>query len=208
MSILTVVDPAASRRLAALPTIKRELEITGGADDLFLQDLIAQASAAIEGWCNRVFAREGLAETFRLGRARPVLHLARWPVVAITSVVEDGTTLGSAEYESDPASGELWRLDGDDGRTGWYGGKVVVAYQAGYALPGAIDRDLPDDLERACIETVKARWFARLRDPLAKSEQVQGVASTNYWVPNDSSDDPGLPPAVIGLLARHRLPTL
>lgn len=208
MSILTVVEPAASRRLAALSTIKRELEITGGADDLFLQDLITQASAAIEGWCNRMFAREGLAETFRLCRARSVLHLARWPVVAITSVVEDGTALGIADYEFDPASGELWRLDGDDGRTGWSAGKIAVAYQAGYALPGAIDRDLPDDLERACIEAVKARWFARLRDPLAKSEQVQGVASTNYWVPNESSDDPGLPPAAIGLLARHRLPTL
>ena len=36
----------------------------------------------------------------------------------------------------------------------------------------------PKTLERACLETVKARWFARLRDPLAKSEQVQGVA----WV--------------------------
>jgi hypothetical protein len=46
-----------------------------------MEDLILQASAAIEGWCRRVFPREYVAETFRLSAERPVLNLARWPNV-------------------------------------------------------------------------------------------------------------------------------
>jgi hypothetical protein len=110
--------------------------------------------------------------------------------------------------ELDASSGELWRLDGADHRVAWPAAKIVVAYAAGYRLPGDPQRDLPEDLERACLETVKARWFARLRDPLAKSEQVQGAASANYWVPSTGTDDPGLPPSVVGLLQRYRLPTV
>ena len=88
------------------------------------------------------------------------------------------------------------------------GGQIVVAYAAGYLLPGDPQHDLPEDLERACLETVKARWFARLRDPLIKGEQVQGIASTDYWVPSTGDGDPGLPPSVIGLLQRFCLPTV
>ena len=79
---------------------------------------------------------------------------------------------------------------------------------AGYLLPGDPQRDLPEDLERACLETVKARWFARLRDPLVKGEQVQGIASADYWVPATGAGDPGLPLGVIGLLQRFCLPTV
>ena len=86
--------------------------------------------------------------------------------------------------------------------------KIVVVYAAGYRLPGDPQRDLPEDLERVCLETVKARWFARLRDPLVKGEQVQGIASADYWVPSTRAGDPGLPPSVVGLLQRYRLPTV
>ena len=117
-------------------------------------------------------------------------------------------TLTADDWELDAATGELWRLDGADRRVAWPAAKIVVAYAAGYWLPGDPQRDLPEDLERACLETIKARWFARLRDPLAKSEQVQGIASADYWVPSAGDGDPGLPPGVIGLLQRFCLPTV
>jgi hypothetical protein len=72
----------------------------------------------------------------------------------------------------------------------------------------AAKRDLPEDLERACLETVKARWFARLRDPLVKGEQIQGIASADYLAPFTGAGDPGLPPSVVGLLQRYRLPII
>jgi hypothetical protein len=206
MSILVVTASAARRGLTTVAMVKRELGITGSADHDFLEDLILQASAAIEGWCRRVFGREAVTETFRLSAERAVLHLARWPNVALASIGEDGVTLAADDWELDAATGELWRLDGADCRVAWPAAKIVVAYAAGYRLPGDPQRDLPEDLERACLETVKARWFARLRDPLIKGEQVQGVASADYWVPSTGAGDPGLPPSVVGLLQRYRLP--
>ena len=208
MSILVVTAPAARRGLTTVATVKRELGITGSADHDFLEDLILQASAAIEGWCRRVFGREEVAETFRLSAERAVLHLARWPNVALASIVEDDVTLAADDWELDAATGELWRLDDADRRVVWPVAKIVVAYAAGYRLPGDPQRDLPEDLERACLETVKARWFARLRDPLVKGEQVQGIASADYWVPSTGAGDPGLPPGVVGLLHRFCLPTV
>jgi hypothetical protein len=40
------------------------------------------------------------------------------------------------------------------------------------------------------------------------SEQVQGIASADYWVPATGAGDPGLPLGVIGLLQRFCLPTV
>lgn len=208
MSILVVTAPAARRGLTTVATVKRELGIAGSADHDLLENLILQASVTIEGWCRRTFPREDVVETFRLSAEQAVLHLARWPNVVFASIIEDGVTLTADDWEGDSATGELWRLDGADHRIPWPAAKAVVAYCAGYLLPGDPQRDLPEDLERACLETVKARWFARLRDPLVKGEQIQGIASADYWVPPTSTGDPGLPPGVIGLLQRHCLPTL
>ena len=46
-------------------------------------------------------------------------------------------TLAADNWELDAATGELWRLDGDDRRVAWPAAKIVVAYAAGYLLPGA-----------------------------------------------------------------------
>ena len=83
MSILAVTAPAARRGLTTVAMVKRELGITGSADHDFLEELILQASAVIEGWCRRVFTREDVSETFRLSAERAVLHLARWPNVSV-----------------------------------------------------------------------------------------------------------------------------
>ena len=58
MSILVVTAPATRRGLTTVAMVKRELGITGNADHEFLDDLILQASATIEGWCRRAFGRE------------------------------------------------------------------------------------------------------------------------------------------------------
>ena len=129
MSILAVTAPAARRGLTAIATVKRELGM--GADHAFLEDLILQASVAIEGWCRRVFGREEVTETFRLSAERAVLHLARWPNVALASIDEDGVTLAAGDWELDAATGELWRLDGADRRVAWPAAKIVAPVAPG-----------------------------------------------------------------------------
>src|ERR1044071_9207493 len=98
---LTVKTPATSFDLTDIDTVKDELEISGSESDDRLARYITEASRAIATWCNRVFGKETVAETFRNGEGLECLVLARRPVVSITSIVEDGVTLSSSDYELD-----------------------------------------------------------------------------------------------------------
>lgn len=205
--MLTVTAPADSHSLTTLEAIKRELCLSGGADDEFLAGLIDQASAAVRTWCGRAFTIEAVSETFRLKRPAESLVLTRWSVVSIDVITEVGTVLAAPDFETETDTGLLYRLSDVDGRVDWCAGKIVVGYRAGYILPGEPDRTLPDDIERAAIMLVKAAWFARTRDPLIRSEDVSGLTNTTYWV-GGFGNGGSLAPDVEGLLSKHRQPPI
>lgn len=204
--MLTIITPAESQRLTTLAAIKNELGLTTGADDAFLLTLIDQASGAVRRWCNRVFATETIRETFRLSTATDSLLLSRWPVGALLSIVQAGSTLATSDYEAENGAGLLYRLTASDIRCPWPPGKIVVEYEAGYVLPGQPGRTLPDDVERATTLLVKAGWFSRARDPLVRAETVDGIGSTTYWV-GGFSEGTSLPLDVEGMLSAYRQPT-
>jgi hypothetical protein len=196
--MLTVTEASTDRRLTRLDTVKTELGITDGASDEKIAALIEQASDVVAKYCNRVFALETVAETFRIHHhGTQGLTLGRYPVVAITSIVENGTTLTTDEYEADIETGIIERLRSDR-VLGWPAGKVVVAYAAGFDLPDG----LPDGIERATIELVKQYYASGDRDPLVRSEVVEGAGSTDYFSPSTT----GFTPEVEGLLEPHRKP--
>jgi hypothetical protein len=181
----TVVSvEAVSKDMTVVATVKAELGITVTTYDDLLDVLIQHASAACASYCNREFASETVISSFRTpmerGRARPAeaLLLDRTPMTAITTVVEDSVALDAAEYEFDAETGFLWKLSSNDTRVWWTGPKLVVTYTGGYVMLTT----LPSDLERACIDLVKHRWFSRQRDPLVKAVDVPGVLSEQYWV--------------------------
>jgi hypothetical protein len=206
--MLTVIAPAASSDLTTRATVKAELQIAGGGDDDFLSSAITRASAAVSRWCNRVFPLETVRETFRLDRTRPELVLSRFPVVSIASVTVDGTALDpAADFEADGDRGILYRLDSRGKFMCWPSAVVVVEYSAGFLLPGDPNRTLPDDIERAALLLVKAEYFARIRDPLVKSEDVSGALSTSFWV-GGFGNGASLPPDVEGFLTPHRNPAM
>lgn len=205
--MLTIIAPAESQRLTTLAAIKDELRLTAGADDAFLLTLIDQASGAVRRWCNRAFAAETVQETFRLSTLTDSLMLSRWPVGAVLSVTRAGATLGEAGYEVEGATGLLYRLTDSDIRCPWLPGKIVVEYVAGFVLPGNPGRTLPEDVERAAILLVKAAWFSRNRDPLIKTEEVDGIGANSYWV-GGFSDGATLPADVQGLLSAYRQPAI
>lgn len=193
-SILTVVTPApAPQLLATADGCKAEIGADG--DDTRIATLLPQASAAIAAHCHRVFGRETVTETWRAVRAE-VLILSRIPVQAIAKVVEDGVELGEDDYECDPGAGLLYRLCGGQRRP-WGARSVVVTYDAGWRLPGQDDRDLPEDVERACVLTVLAWYKAQGRDPMLRSEQSQDVGSQSWIATADMSV---LPPQAISVL--------
>ena len=200
-----VTAQAASKDMTVLATVLAELGLTAtdAARDALIVTLIHQASAAIVGWCGREFAAETLVDEFRTSGERSCIEaliLSRRPVTAISAVVEDGTALSGADYEVDPATGFLWRLDGADGRIAWAHARIQVTYTAGYVMLTT----LPQDLERACIDLVKHRWFARARDATLKSREVVDVGREDYWVGGIPGQDGGMPAEISVLLEPWR----
>jgi hypothetical protein len=90
------------RRVSALTTaaaVRRQ--VAGAAStghDALLADLIAEASAAVESHCQRVFAREAITETF-MGEDDLFIALARRPVVSLTSLLLDGLAVSGPTVE-------------------------------------------------------------------------------------------------------------
>lgn len=192
--LIIVTTPATSFDLTDLDTVKDELDLDDSENDGRLSRYIAEASIWLSGKCNRVFAKETVAETFRNGEALETLVMARRPVVSIASIVEDGVTLTASDYELDAESGLLYRLRSDC-RSTWSWAKIVVSYVGGYVLPGAT----PVDLAGACIEVVKLKNAARTRDPALRAVETPDVLREEFWV-----GDTGLPPRVAEAIETYR----
>lgn len=194
-----IIGAAGSKDLTVKATVKSELQITGVADDDFLDTLIHQASAQIVSYCGREFARETIRDTFRISRGYGWLQLSRWPTASITSITESGVALAASDYELDAAAGRLLRVS-SGAPILWTDELIVVTHVSGWNLLA----ELPHDLERACIDLVKSRYRQRLRDQTIKAERVDGVASFEYWVGDIPGEDAGLPSQVAGVLDQYR----
>lgn len=206
---LTVLVAAASKDLTVKATVKAELGISGTTDDDLLDTLIHQASARTFSFTGRELASETVRERFLVPCGCGVIWLARTPVSAISGTVdvhtlgitEDGTALTvDTDYEYNPATGEVWRLDSDGNRTEWAADALITAiYTGGYVTL----TNLPHDLERAAIELVKAAYRARTRDPALRSKSIPDVYTETYRDADKMTGDSGMPPEVAGMLAPY-----
>lgn len=206
----TVTEPAGSFDLTTVAAVKADLGITGTDNDAYLGVLISRSSDDIASFCNRVFPVEGMRESFYPQReffsyqvtgGVDELHLSRWPLVSVESVVENGAELvEGADYLVDAENGLLTRLDGLSYPRAWPVWPVVVTYSAGFAT-------IPATVEGACSRLVRARWFARARDPLIRSEQTEGIGRTDYWV-SDNPSAGNLPPEIADALDNFRVPVI
>jgi hypothetical protein len=210
-SILTVITPADSQDLTILSTVKAELGLTDNSQDAAIETWIDQASGIVSSYCNRVFGRETVTETFRTGRYelhdRCNIHsvvLTRSPVTTITSLVltspsdEAVTLVQDTDFELDPPTGVLYRIKNDREST-WKFRKLVVTYTAGYELLGT----LPVNVERACITMVKLLRANATRDPSLKSENL--LSGLYSYTLNSARDWPvGIPADVQALLDPYR----
>lgn len=212
--MLVVSEAANSTALTTLVNVKDELQIKKRADDNWLNRQIGSMSSwilgpyglkvplALDG--TRNCGRETLVETFRAdpplhwdrtARAPRELSLSRWRgnLQIQSIVVDDDTTLvEGTDYEL-REGGLIYRLDTDYSWR-WYYNKVVVTYVGGWLLPNDQGRDLPPEIEDACIELVKMSWFSRERDPAIRSESTSGIDSVTYF--NGTPGDGPLPAEV------------
>lgn len=200
--MLTVITPAANKRLTTPAAVRDAFGYTTGTHpDSKLEPLIDQASAAIHRHVKRTFALERVREDLQLGRTEVVI-LARSPIVTLHSATEyDGVTLTSSDYLLDSATGLLTRYREPRG-IWWSCGPAQIEYTAGYLLPGEEDRNLPHDVERAALLVVNAYLTGMTRDPLLRSESVEGVGSQSFTV---MGADHALPsPEALSLLKDYR----
>lgn len=191
-STISVTTAASDFDLIGLLDVKEELGITSTTSDSKLQRWITATSQRFASICNTVFPEQVYSERFRLGAHahagyfRGPLLLRRQPVTAILSITEDDTALvEDTDFETDLESGLVYRLSAGN-RYRWHASAVNVSYSAGYY-------PIPADLADAVITIIRHRWATSGRDPLLRSQTIEGVGSEAYWVP--LSGGPGdLPP--------------
>lgn len=191
--MLTVTTAAENFNLIDVADAKAALDIVDNIQDEAVTAYIDRASDVIARHCRRVFALETVSEQFRLACPQDDLVLSRYPVVEITSIVENGVTLDDEEdYEFNAETGIVTRLVGD--APAWFPrGKLTIVYSSGFTLPA----DAPDALKQAAVQLVKAYALGVDRDPMLRSEGVENISSASY-----ATDY--LPADVRGLLRQFR----
>ena len=191
---VSVITPPTAKRLTTVSHVRGDLGLAADAlADAQLQRWIDQASQQAATYCRRAFGRETVRERFDLACSGVVgecggILLDRSPIVSIGSVKAGGMLLAPDAYATDGRM--LYRLDSDE-RRWWSGRRIVVQYEAGWILPGepqtvegvaTTAEDLPADIERAVIQLVGVAISASGRDLMVKSEDVEGIGSTSWYV--------------------------
>ena len=181
---IEVVTAATDYDLTTVDAVKITLNLPDGLQDPFIATLITRASQAISQYCRRVFAKEEVTETIP-GTDTARMFLERVPLISVTSVTYDGDAVDAADYAIERHErGTLlmedkWTLStyGDDiGKPDW-----AIRYYAGWVLPNhSGTRDLPHDVEQACIETVKTWYHARCRDQSLRTEEIVDAWQGTY----------------------------
>lgn len=208
--MIEVLERAQSKRLTTLDALKTELGITDTSEDELLDHLIDQASALVETYCNRCFAKQTYREIIP-GYGNLYLALSVRPVVSVKSVKRDGVAI-TDYYLDSPNSGLLYR------RVGWgWSPKILwgltwhvepnselanyeVEYTAGFVLPGNPDRTLPADIEKACLDIAKT-WYLENK----QGNGIQSESLGDYSVTYAKQADRTLPNTVLLTLDRWRL---
>jgi hypothetical protein len=199
----------ATNALTMISTVETELSLTADAQDAELTRYIDTASDQIERYVNRkLYYGSAIVEKVA-GSGDAFLWISRTPLSSITSVVwlGDDSTVTSSTYEIWEADqGNLYRSGG------WNNTKISsndytryqVTYVGGWITPqqdaddGALTRDLPWDLETACISMVVGLWRQKGADRTIRSESVLNT-SVNY-----ERHDGGIDPSVRAILDTYK----
>jgi hypothetical protein len=200
---LIVTAPAEDLQLLT----DEELRIAAGLEqddtsqDASLATLGLQAAAALAGACGIAkagydaallplrgeapitFKAETLVQTFRIrnGNQRPKLLFARWPVLAITSVIVDETELTTDDFEIDIPAASLTRVSGNSTLC-WPCGRVIVEYDAGF------DDPVPTDLKGYCSRLVGLYHKTTGADLSQRRVEIPGVITVERWVDQTATD--------------------
>ena len=122
------------------------------------------------------------------------------------SVVENANLIArplaeGVDFLVDAHEGALTRLYNLSAQPKPWALPVQVVYSAGYST-------IPDDLQEAVILLAKMRYFARTRDPMLRSQNIEGVLDAQYWLGTGIGGQGDLPVDVTEKLDRYRTPVV
>lgn len=130
--------------------LEKHLQINFGTDpDPIITDYLAQAQAACEAWCRQPLEHTAGIETVLSADQSGIvwLDLPRFPITAVTSIVENSATVDTGTYS--------WYPDGRIRRdTSWTTTRdgITVTYDAGYGTGATAPYDtVPADLVLAIV---------------------------------------------------------
>jgi len=201
--ITRVVTPAASVALVTLDQAKAALgiPIENTSQDAALSAQIDSVSAAINNYCNRIFAVQEYTDQIRnvCGYWGEPLVTRQFPIVVddgvpLVTVSEGGLPLDPAYLELHPETGSLYRLDSASTAPGaWTASLILVEYTAGFD-------PVPADVQSAALEWITARYSVAGRDPTLRTETIPDVISQTF---GDAAGSSSIPPGTRDLLTPY-----
>ncbi len=220
-----------SHALTLTDTVKDELGITGSTLDSVIERLINAASREMERIAGRHFERVTAQQDMVASFGSTKLILPRAPVSSVSAIAEldiEGNvvlTYDASTYRVDDAeAGLVERPQGWDSTAQMAWGvrlhalqgserkSIRVTYDAGWITPWQEDaaypggsvgtRDLPEDLEEACIQAA-CHLYARRGESMAIKSEKMGDASVTYV---DTAHKTGswLPPGALDVAMAYR----
>lgn len=219
--ITVVTTPSDSYNLVTLAQAKQALQIDTETTtyDALIRQLIARASDTFARACDRVFALEEVTDTFRSTSCFDVLRLSHYPVVEITDVTINGSTLDETGYFVDATKGLIY-LEGLGVSYRWpqaswqrYG-SAVVNYSGGFVLPGGEEPEgsllLPADVTAAVLALISLNYLdiTSARDSDLRSEDIPGVISQTFASSSTTTSSEAFPATVSDAIARYRVPVI
>lgn len=204
---ITVITAPETNLLTTLANVKLYMGLDDTVEyDAILDNVLQYVTAQIESYTGRQFGLQTIKETLP-GNGRANMVLTGYPIRSITHVKYDGSTVDADEYVlQEPDKGFLycennWRYTAQKF-------SYEVQYQFGYVLPGFATgtRNLPYDLEMACIDLVNDCMDKREVASNIESESVPQVYSVKYKT--DANGAMSMPASVKAVLDRYRVPNL
>lgn len=217
---ITVVDAAPNTRLTTIEAVKRNLGITDPDQDEPIQEMIQQNSDFIVSYTGRTFARQNVTEKF-VGKGLPNISLSITPIISISELKLKDAIIASEDFTIDDAEAGILQI-----QTGFTSTEIAwntidravspysvkdwsCTYIGGYILPSwqvtDLPRDLPFDLERACIEMTKSTFHNATLDGSIRTYKIGDTSVT--WDKTSSSsgvNNAGIPTVAANIIDYYR----
>lgn len=211
------------KALTTLQALKDELGITDSGEDSKLEALINRYSDRIASYCNRGFHYESARSEDFAGYGSVFVVVEKPPIKSITSITYNGDTIDADNYEIHRASsgeiytaaGWIWTVGYDQEINsipipGSERKRYTIVYACGWVTPqqalddATLTRDLPYDLEEACLIACTSKYRNMGRNTAVKSEKLGDWQVTYGGTGAASGGAVDLPDEAKGLLAPYR----